>query len=357
MCRDLLDALNDEPPENIPASMAAEKLQHFAGRHLCTTCGSPPAPGDKLRYCGRCEGTMYCSKQCAKADWAEHKVVCETMREEVKKELAAHEARGGRKTDYHQMDRDTMDWFAKVPGLTREIVLLAWNHRTEAPFIHAQTVQSDTDGSGIRVDMIPRRIWEGDPRFNDKVCAQLQQEFSNSSFCVDEQYVCGLTILNQGESEFSRLVFRSFDHIAIRGAEIVESLTAGTGAKVLADAFAWIESAYPEHTAQIMLQIIRNRAALIHGSTTLAASVPVPTCAVNNEVAYMILRGLDLEIDVCLTGLRGAARLNGRMGIIRGPDPANDERLKVRLDDGTCVSVKAANFVLIRRGEYKRRSP
>ena len=106
-----------------------------------------------------------------------------------------------------------------------------------------------------------------------------------------------------------------------------------------------------------MLQIIRNRAALIHGSTTLAASVPVPTCAVNNEVAYMILRGLDLEIDVCLTGLRGAARLNGRMGIIRGPDPANDERLKVRLDDGTCVSVKAANFVLIRRGEYKRRSP
>jgi len=39
---------------------------------------------------------------------------------------------------------------------------------TEAPFIHAQTVQSDTDGSGIRVDMISRKIWEEDTRVNDK---------------------------------------------------------------------------------------------------------------------------------------------------------------------------------------------
>ena len=76
------------------------------------------------------------------------------------------------------------------------------------------------------------------------------------------------------------------------------------------------------------------------GGTTLTASVPVPTPAINDEVACMILNDLDLEIDICLTGLRGAAHLNGREGKIRGPDPANNERWKVRLDDGTCVSVK-----------------
>jgi hypothetical protein len=86
-----------------------------------------PAPGVKLRYCGRCEKITYCSTQCAKADWAEHKVVCETFREDHKRALAAHEARGGRTKDYNQMTRDTLDWrFAKVPGLIKnELQLLA----------------------------------------------------------------------------------------------------------------------------------------------------------------------------------------------------------------------------------------
>jgi hypothetical protein len=59
------------------------------------------------------------------------------------------------------MGRDTLNWFAKVPGLTSERQLLAWKHRTEAPYIHAQTVQRDTDGSGIRVDMIQYRAGYG----------------------------------------------------------------------------------------------------------------------------------------------------------------------------------------------------
>ena len=44
MRRDLLDALNDEPPEDFPASMAAGKLQHFAGRHLYKSEAVPPLP-------------------------------------------------------------------------------------------------------------------------------------------------------------------------------------------------------------------------------------------------------------------------------------------------------------------------
>jgi hypothetical protein len=47
--------------------------------------------------------------------------MCEILLEGHKRELAAHEARGGRKKDYNQMERDTFDWFDKVPGLVSEI--------------------------------------------------------------------------------------------------------------------------------------------------------------------------------------------------------------------------------------------
>ena len=360
--RDLLDAYNDAGCEDMPAFVAAEEQPHSTVRCVCTKCGSLPAPGDKLRYCGRCEVTTYCNKQCARAHWAEHKVMCEILREGHKRELAAHEARGGRKKDYNQASRDNAVWIFKIPGLINELQLLAWKHRTEAPFIHAQTVQSDTDGSGIRVDMIPRRIWEEDPRFNDKdhsgFRALLQQTFSDkSSFRADEQYVCWLTMLNDDEVEVSSCIIRNYNHTTIRGEEIVEALSAGTGAEDLTDTFTWIENAFPALATQTMLQTIRTRSTLMHGSTTMAASVSVPTRAINNEVACVILSGLELEVEVCLTGLRVAAHHNGREGIIRGLDPASNERWKVQLDDGTCVSAKAANLVHIRRGEYTRRSP
>jgi hypothetical protein len=41
--------------------------------------------------------------------------------------------------------------------------------------------------------------------------------------------------------------------------------------------------------------------------------------------------------NVRLTGLRGAAQLNGREGVIRGVDPANAERKLVRFVDGSEV--------------------
>jgi hypothetical protein len=61
---------------------------------------------------------------------------------------------------------------------------------------------------------------------------------------------------------------------------------------------------------------------------------------------------LQLEFDVHLTVLRSATHLNGRQGVAHGKDPADDERWKTRLDDGTWVSVKAVNFEQIRCGDY-----
>jgi len=44
-----------------------------------------------------------------------------------------------------------------------------------------------------------------------------------------------------------------------------------------------------------------------------------------------------------ITGLRGAAHLNGREGVILRVDPRNCERLVVQLTGGEEVSVKDAN--------------
>ena len=175
-------------------------------------------------------------------------------------------------------------------------------------------------------------------------------------FCADEQRAWEMKLLNEGKVVLPKFAIYSFDHKTIRGAEIVEAWTAGTEAEDLADAFAWIESAFPALAAQSVLQAIRTQATLLHSSTTLAGSVPVPTRAINNEVACLIMQGMELEVDVCLIGLRSAAHLNDREGIIRGPDPASNKRWKVQIDDSTCVSAKAANFEHIHRGEYTRKS-
>ena len=71
----------------------------------------------------------------------------------------------------------------------------------------------------------------------------------------------------------------------------------------------------------------------------------------------MIFLYLQLEFDVRLTGLRSATHLNGGQGVVRCKDPADDERWKTRLDDGTWVSVKNDIIEHIRRGDYRRRSP
>eukprot|EP00740_Mantoniella_antarctica_P014538 CAMPEP_0181388882 /NCGR_PEP_ID=MMETSP1106-20121128/24568_1 /TAXON_ID=81844 /ORGANISM="Mantoniella antarctica, Strain SL-175" /LENGTH=80 /DNA_ID=CAMNT_0023509515 /DNA_START=92 /DNA_END=332 /DNA_ORIENTATION=- len=64
---------------------------------------------------------------------------------------------------------------------------------------------------------------------------------------------------------------------------------------------------------------------------------------------------MGLECKIRLTGLRGNTSLNGKeAGIIRGQDPVCEERRKARNDDGTYISVKAAAFVRIGRGNYKR---
>jgi hypothetical protein len=114
MRHDLRAALDEVPSEATQASAAATKQQGSAAPVVCWKCSYPPAPGGKLRYCGRCAAVPYCSKQCVSAHWAEHTIRRSCARAYLRdarraKALAVHEAQGGRKQDFNQVRRDVSD--------------------------------------------------------------------------------------------------------------------------------------------------------------------------------------------------------------------------------------------------------
>mmetsp|Transcript_33352 Transcript_33352/g.53410 ORF Transcript_33352/g.53410 Transcript_33352/m.53410 type:complete len:321 (-) Transcript_33352:93-1055(-) len=291
----------------------------------CWKCLTSPAPGIKFRLCGGCGMAAYCGKECAKADWPEHKLECQEQRQMA----------GGAKDALKKSHRNYLsmsDWFAQVPGLFAEIEHLAWNHRAESPFIQAKTSKCDVDGSRTRVTMTPRSIWETDPRFSS--CRKdIAQSFDEAAFRPDKMYVCELS-KTPGQKIHSTMMFTEQE---IRGAVIVEALTSRVKAQDLADAFAWFESMLPEQDAHKKLQFIRQRARSLHGCTAPQGSVPVPTRALNTEVAYMMMDTVDIAFVIRLTGLFSATHLNDREGVICGGDPADTERWTARFDDGNCA--------------------
>jgi len=166
------------------------------------------------------------------------------------------------------------------------------------------------------------------------------------------RFVCTVTMqYSEDRPAFLVNTIHDFRDGLVRGAKIGKALTATTGAKDLADAFAWFESLLQKDQAQTLLQHIRQRAKSLHSSITPDGSVPAPSQqALNNEVAYIIFRNLCHEFDVRLTGLCSAVHLTGREGVVRFQDPKSIERWNIRMDDGTYVSVRAVNFEHICRG-------
>ena len=359
MHQDLRNAL-DEAYWAHNATLTPADLGSPAHCERCAKCKLLPDHGNKLRYCGQCRTNNYCSKRCAVADWAEHKLVCASVCEATRESLAVYKAQGGREEEFNQSQRDTIAWFDRVPGLCSEIQLMAWNQRGDSPYIHASTTHSDVDGSGVNVMIMPRSFWDAEPCFVDAFPGQrqhLRQTFGASTFFPNQQYMRGWLVQQPGKPEMTITAACHFRGDTIPGAEIIQALTGATRAEDLVNAFAWLVNHYSSQTAQRMLQCVRIRATLLHGSPTPHGSVPIPSRALNNEVAYMIMRGMGLEFAICLTGLQNIIHLNGREGVIRGEDPARFGRWKVRLDDGIYVSVKALNFVHIRHGNYRRTSP
>jgi hypothetical protein len=359
--RDLRGALAEDLD---PVADRASAADTSAARtsSVCWKCKSLPALRNKLRYCGRCEAATYCSKLCAQADWATHKPTCESLRQSHGKALADFVAQGGRAKDFNQSSDDSRSWFPKVPGLMNEIELMAWSHRSQAPLIVASASDTDVDGSTIRVEMMPRSFWDEDPRFLDTVSTASREcirlIFGEASFSASTAYVCMIQTERQGKPRRGHITMNTFRADGpICAVKIIEALTAATRPEDLADTFAWYENMLTEQDAHKQLQFIRHRARSLHGCTAPQGSIPDSTRALNTEVAYMMMHGLSLEFDIRLTGLRSATHLNGREGVICGQDPADTERWTARLNDGTCVRVKAANIVHVRSGDYRRVSP
>jgi len=293
---------------------------------------------------------------------ATNKPTCESIRRAHGEAFADFVAQGGRAKDFNQSVDDLQSWFLKVPGLTNVVELMAWSHRSQAPLIVALASDTDVDGSTIRVKMMPRSMWDEDPRFLDTFATAdrelIQMMFGEASFSTSTDYMCMFSVERQGKPWQIFMGSRAFQtNGPICDVKIVEALTAATRPEDLADAFAWFENTLTEQDAHKQLQFIRHRARSLHGCTAPQGSVSVPARALNTEVAYMVLRALDLAFDIRLTGLRSATHLNGREGVIRGQDPADRERWTAPFDDGTCVSVRAANIVHVRRGDYRRVSP
>jgi|AntAceMinimDraft_12_1070368.scaffolds.fasta_scaffold85160_1 hypothetical protein len=85
----------------------------------------------------------YCSRECARADWVHHKLVCGAIKRAHDEGLAVHQAQGGLRQDFNRQNRDTFDSVTARPGFINEVMLLAWKHRHDAPIIYFQDTPGD----------------------------------------------------------------------------------------------------------------------------------------------------------------------------------------------------------------------
>jgi len=239
--RDLRDALAEDLDPEADRASAADTSS--ARTTICWKCKSLPALRNKLRYCGRCETATYCSKPCARADWETHKLTCESLRQSHGEALADFVAQGGRPKDFNQSVDDLRSRFLKVPGLTYEIELMAWTHRSQTPIIYALASDTDVDGSTIRVEMMPRSFWDENPRFLDTFATTdregIRLMFGEATFSTSTDYMCIFSSERQGKPRQTIVVSYTFraDGL-VRAAKIVEALTAATRPEDLADALA-----------------------------------------------------------------------------------------------------------------------
>jgi len=87
---DLRDALDDADPEETQASEVAN-----SNLLKCSGCISPPGPGAKLRYRGRCRTARYYSRWSAQADWAGTQALVREHEKDSRRGISRARSAGG----------------------------------------------------------------------------------------------------------------------------------------------------------------------------------------------------------------------------------------------------------------------
>ena len=60
-------------------SIATAKGRADGVRATCGACGAADGGGVRLRACDACDAVRYCDRDCQRADWLSHRLVCEVL--------------------------------------------------------------------------------------------------------------------------------------------------------------------------------------------------------------------------------------------------------------------------------------
>jgi hypothetical protein len=231
---------------------------------------------------------------CSREAWPEHKLVCDSFRDVRERAVASGASRSRSTRSF------TQNWLDTVPGLTDKVIFLAWKLRGHTPIIQvtspsANAATSDHLGGVL---MLPRTQWEDANIWSSgDVITMAQSCLSSATYHVDTRYLLLECDGNSGVCNgFGMCKFPSRVHCIHSSA--LMTLTA--------DAF--------------VAEVLRRR------------KYPRTN-----------------TVFVRLTGLVGAAHLNGREGVLAGRDPNNSERFGVRLEDGKAISVRSQHYELVQR--------
>jgi len=201
----------------------------------------------------------------------------------------------------------------------------AWRHRSESPVIKVKTSPSGDNALTPRVTVVPRSVWAA----TEEGRTSVGPHFDTPDFDPDAEYFILLAPQHPGSENWPSTM-RAF---------LFNHPTVGT----MDDQMTMIEL---QVTFDCAVSLDEKRAALHRAEAFLNTS---PTCcpgglqgssefaadARRTRASFDHIEQMQAsEVDtsrVRLTGLTGAAHLNGREGVILRADPNNSARVIVRL--------------------------